>query len=122
MVGSHNRFTPKFRFGALFGPNKELETHPAPFLDQLSVLEQKNSRRVPVAILRKSALVEKEIIIQLGSGTSVIEELSGYFFGLQNCGYVPEIFYVWAGLSLYWSGIKDPVPNLDKLELLSFQL
>ena len=78
VVGSHNRFTPKFRFGALFGPNKELETHPAPFLDQLSVLEQKNSRRVPVAILRKSALVEKEIIIQLGSGTSVIEELSGY--------------------------------------------
>ena len=61
---------------------------------------RKNSRRVPVAILRKSALVEKEIIIQLGSGTSVIEELSAYFFGLQNCDYVSERFFGWAGLPL----------------------
>ena len=35
MVGSLNHFTPKFCFGALFGPNKVLETHLALLLDQL---------------------------------------------------------------------------------------
>ena len=34
-------FGPKFCSGALFGPNEVLETHLAPFLNQISALEQK---------------------------------------------------------------------------------
>ena len=33
--------TPKFHFGTLFGPDEVLKIHLAPFLDQLSVSEQK---------------------------------------------------------------------------------
>ena len=33
---------PNFVFGALFGPDEVLETHLAPFLNQITVLEQKN--------------------------------------------------------------------------------
>ena len=57
VVGSLKHFTPKFHFGALFGPNKVLEMHIAPFLDQQSVLEQQTKKCGMVLFLRISVIV-----------------------------------------------------------------